>query len=64
MEKAAWLDLTIRPQGEPEVDLQADNSVELSWPMPGDSRFTILLRPDEATELNKRLALLLLMVES
>lgn len=58
-----WLDMTIRPNVDPEVVLQPDNSVELSWPMPGRSRLTILLRPDEANELHRVLGLKLLMVD-
>lgn len=59
----AWLDMTIRPQVEVEVDLQADNSIELSWPFPGASRLTILLQPDEADHLHKHLGRKLLLVE-
>ena len=58
-----WLDLTLRPQVPVEIDLQPDNTVELSWPLPGESRATLLLTPDDAAALHKRLGLLLLMVE-
>lgn len=58
-----WMDLTLRPNAVPEVELQPDNSVELSWPMAGQSRLTILLSPAEAESLNRVLGLKLLMVQ-
>jgi hypothetical protein len=60
-----WLDLTIRPETAPEVELQPDNTVELSWPLDeSGSRITLLLTPDHARSLNERMGLRLLMVEA
>lgn len=57
-----WLDLTIRVQEDAEVDVQPDNTVELSWPLPGGSRATVLLKADAAQRLNDRLAGLLMLI--
>lgn len=57
-----WMDLTVRPEASVEVELQPDNTVELSWAMANDSRLTLLLRPDDANRLSEKLRLLLLMV--
>ena len=58
-----WIDLTIRPQVEAEVDLQPDNTVELSWPLPDGSRATVLLQPEHARDLNDKMGMRLLMVD-
>lgn len=57
-----WVDLTIRPEAAPEVELQPDDTVEVTWPMTNGSRLTILLRPDDARVLSGKLGLRLLMV--
>jgi hypothetical protein len=62
-QKGTWMDLTIRPQVAVEVELQPDSTVEASWALPGGSRLTILLRPDDAASLKERISLLLLMVD-
>jgi hypothetical protein len=57
------MDMTVRPHSPVAVALLADNSVELSWSMPGNGQYVILLAPDEATDLHEKLGLKLLMVE-
>ena len=59
-----WLDLTIRPATDCEVDVQPDgnNTFELSWALPGSSRITVLIGPDDAKGLSARLAELVVLV--
>jgi hypothetical protein len=56
------LDLTIRVQEDAQVDVQPDNTVELSWPLPGGSRATVLIKADAAKRLNERLTGLLMLI--
>ena len=52
-----WLDQTIRPGGEPEVDVNpATGEVELSWALDDQSRFTLLLERSVVEKLPASLA--------
>lgn len=58
-----WVDITVRCPEDAEVDVQPiSNTIELSWPLPGGSRATVLLKPDAARRLNERLGELLMLV--
>lgn len=62
MAEQTWVDLTVRPEAEAEVEVQADDTVEVTWAMTNGSRLTILLRPDDARALTDRMKLRLLLV--
>jgi len=58
------MDLTIRVEEDCEVDVQPDNTVELSWPMGGSSILTVLVEPESAKRLSQRLAELVMLIPS
>lgn len=57
-----WMDLTLRAVRDAEVEVQPDNTVELSFPLGDDSRATLLIPPDLAKRLNERLGELLMLI--
>lgn len=57
-----WMDLTLRVASDAEVDVQPDQTVELSWALDEGSRATILLDPESAKRMNARLGELLMLI--
>lgn len=57
-----WMDLTLRVKEDAEVDVEPDKTVELSWPIGGSSRATVLLEPEAAKRLSQRLAELVVLI--
>lgn len=60
--ESPWIDLTVRLKEDVEVGVHPDNTIELSCPMGGTSRATILLTADAAKALNQRLGELLMLI--
>ena len=58
------MDLTIRVPEDCEVDVEPDNTVQLSWSLGAGSRATILLEPESAKRLSQRLAELVVLIPS
>jgi hypothetical protein len=59
-ELQAWIDLTVRPTGEPEVELTPAGEIEVSWDLEtAGSRVTVLVARDAAEALISRLRELL-----
>lgn len=38
-----WIDLTIRPDGEPEIEVTPTDEFEISWQLPDGGRLTLLV---------------------
>lgn len=57
-----WMDVTIRPEGEPEIDVNpATGEFEFSWMVAGGEagRITLLIPPDAVRRLTERTSELL-----
>ncbi|MGQ0805422.1 MAG: hypothetical protein ACT4PI_16360 [Actinomycetota bacterium] len=66
MGTSMWLDLTLKLKKECQVDVDVlpDSTVELSFPLGGGSRATILVPPDTAKRMNAELGGLLMLIPS
>lgn len=58
-----WIDLTVRPTGDPEIDVNpATNEFEFSWTLADNGRLTILMSQeavDKATSKARSLLAIL-----
>jgi hypothetical protein len=52
-----WMDQTFRTSGKPEVEVEPDGTVEVTWRLPTDpdvSRLTLLIDPDSFSFIGDR----------
>jgi hypothetical protein len=51
-----WMDATYRPAGEPDVSVEPDGTVEVTWALGTDptSALTLLMEPDAFTRMIDR----------
>jgi hypothetical protein len=56
---AQWIDMTMRPASEPEVDVHPGGEFEYSWTLGSGSRLTVLIPRDVADRMSSRVRELL-----
>ena len=54
----SWIDLTVRPDGEPEIEVTPTDEFEITWQLPEGGRLTLLVPREVADKAARTLALL------
>lgn len=57
MNRPWFVDMTLRPRGTPEIEVQPDGTVEVSWELRNAaevSAMTLLLEPDQFSKMIDR----------